>query len=169
MRTLVRLRYLRTESWVPAVVREGVRSVTTIKRSIMIEAPVKDVWAYVDDPVHLPEIWPSMVEVKDVKTLPEGGHRYHWHYKMAGMHFEGDSETVEFAPEKHFLQKNTGQIPSTFDWTFTPENGSTRIDLKTEYEVPTSLLSKLAVPFVHKLNEREADTFLANLKDRVET
>jgi hypothetical protein len=43
------------------VVREGVRFVTTIERSIKIEAPVKKVWDYVDDPLHLLEIWPSMV------------------------------------------------------------------------------------------------------------
>jgi len=145
-----------------------VRFVTTIKRNIEIEAPVKKVWDYVDDPVHLLEIWPSMVEVKDVKTLPKGGHRYHWLYKMAGMRFEGDSETVVFEPERHFVQKNTGQIPSTFDWTFTPVNGSTKIELKTEYEIPQTLLGKLKEPFVRKLNEREADIFLANLKDRVE-
>lgn len=142
---------------------------TTIERSITVEVPVKQVWEYVDDPVHLLEIWPSMVEVKDVESLPEGGHRYHWLYKMAGMRFEGDSETIEFEPERHFVQRNTGQIPSTFDWKFTPVNGSTKIDLRTEYEIPQSLLGKLAEPFVLKLNEREADTFLANLKDRVET
>jgi uncharacterized protein YndB with AHSA1/START domain len=143
--------------------------VTTIEKSITIDAPVQRVWDYVEDPLHLLEIWPSMLEVKDVETLPEGGHRYHWLYKMAGMQFEGDSETIELEPERHFVQRNTGQIPSTFDWTFTPTNGSTKIDLRTEYEIPQSLLGKLAEPFVLKLNEREADTFLANLKDRVET
>jgi hypothetical protein len=129
---------------------------------------VKKVWDYVDDPLHLLEIWPSMVEVRDVKTLPKGGHRYHWLYKMAGMRFEGDSETVVFEPERRFVQKNTGQIPSTFDWTFTAVNGTTKIELKTEYEIPQTLLGKLKEPFVRKLNEREADIFLANLKDRVE-
>jgi uncharacterized protein YndB with AHSA1/START domain len=142
--------------------------VTTIERSIVIKAPLKQVFSYLDEPVHLLEIWPSMVEIRDIKPLPKGGHRYHWLYKMAGMRFEGDSETVEFEPDRHVVQKNTGQIPSTFDWTFTPENGSTRIELKTEYEIPQKLLGRLAEPFVRKLNEREADTFLANLKDRVE-
>jgi uncharacterized membrane protein len=142
--------------------------VTTIERSIVIKAPVKQVWEYVDEPTHLLEIWPSMVEVKDVEPLPKGGHRYHWLYKMAGMRFEGDSETVVFEPERHFLQRNTGDIPSTFDWTFTPENGSTKIEMKTEYEIPAKLLAKLTAPFLRKLNEREAETFLANLKDRVE-
>ncbi len=109
---------------------------TTIERSIVIDAPLKDVWAYIEDPSHLPEIWPSMVEVKDVESLPKGGRRYHWRYKMAGMRFEGDSETVDFEPERHMLQRNTGQIPSTFDWTFTPENGSTRIALQDRVRDP---------------------------------
>ncbi|OFW72054.1 MAG: hypothetical protein A2Y55_12320 [Actinobacteria bacterium RBG_16_68_12] len=142
---------------------------TTIERSIVIKAPPKQVFSYLDEPVHLLEIWPSMLEVKDVETMPKGGHRYHWLYKMAGMRFEGDSETVEFEPDRHILQKNTGQIPGTFDWRFLPENGSTKIVMKAEYEIPKTLLGKLAEPFVLKLNEREADTVLANLKDRVET
>ena len=141
---------------------------TTIEKSILIKAPVKQVFSYLDEPLHLPEIWPSMVEVKDVKPLPKGGHRFHWLYKMAGIRFEGESETIEFVPEKHVIFKNTGQIASTIDWTFTPENGATRVKVKTEYEIPKPVLGKLTEPFIRKLNEREADTFLANLKDRVE-
>jgi uncharacterized protein YndB with AHSA1/START domain len=152
----------------PHVVRREVRPVTTIERSIRIDAPLHEVFAYVDDPVHLPEIWPSLVEVKEVETLPKGGHRYHWRYKMAGMHFEGDSETVEYELDRHCVYRNTGQIASTFDWTFTPEDGATRISTKTEYEIPQKLLGKLAEPLVRKLNEREADIFLGNLKDMLE-
>jgi uncharacterized membrane protein len=146
-----------------------VTTVTTIERSIVIKAPPKQVFSYLEEPLHLLEIWPSMVEIKDVKPLPKGGHRYHWVYKMAGMRFEGDTETVEFEPDRHFLSKSTGQIPATFDYRFTPENGATKVEVKTEYEIPETLLGKLAEPFILKLNEREADTFLANLKDRVET
>jgi uncharacterized protein YndB with AHSA1/START domain len=140
----------------------------TVERSSLIDAPVDKVFTFLDDPTHLPEIWPSMVEVKDVQQLPQGGERYHWSYKMAGMRFEGDSETVEYEPNKHILQKSSGDIPSTFDWTFTPENGSTRFALKVEYEIPQTLLAKLAEPLIVKLNEREADSFVGNLKDRIE-
>lgn len=142
---------------------------TTIEKSITIDAPVKEVFAYLTAPEHLPEIWPSMVEVKDIELLPAGGRRYHWVYSMAGMRFEGDSETVEFDPDKHFVSKATGQIPASFDYTFTPERGGTKIDVKTEYEIPQNLLGKLTEPFLHKLNERESETFLANLKDRLES
>lgn len=140
----------------------------TIEKSIVVKASPTKVFDYMRDPAHLPEIWPSMVEVKDVADLPNGGHRYHWIYKMAGVRLEGDSETVEFEPDKHIVQKGTGQIPSTFDWTFTPENGSTKVNTKVEYEIPETLLGKLAKPFIVKLNEREAESFLGNLKDRIE-
>ena len=141
---------------------------TTIERSIVIEAPVKDVFSYLEDPAHLPEIWPSMVKIEDVEPLAKGGYHYHWHYKMAGKHFEGDSETVEFEHDKHLVSKASGQIPAKFDYTFTAIDGKTKVEVKTEYEMPTSLLGKLAEPFVRKLNEREADAFMANLKDRLE-
>lgn len=142
---------------------------TTIERSIVIKAPVQQVFSYLEDPVHLLEVWPSMVEVKDVEPMPEGGRRYHWVYKMAGIRFEGDTETVEFEPDRHFLSKTTGHIPATYDFTFTSDNGTTRVAMKTEYEIPQQLLAKLAEPFIRKLNEREADAFLGNLKDRLET
>lgn len=141
---------------------------TTIQKSIVIEAPVKQVFEYVTDPIHLPEIWPSLVEVKDVKPLPKGGHSWHWTYKMAGLRFEGDSETIEFEPEKHLVSKTTGQLPAKFDYTFEAENGRTRVEVKTEYEIPEGVLAKFTKPFILKLNEREADIFLANLKDRLE-
>lgn len=140
----------------------------TITKSIMIEAPVKQVFSYVDEPVNLPEIWPSMVEVKDVATLPTGGHKFHWIYKMAGKRFEGDAETVEFELDRHILRKSTGTFPSTFEYTFFPENGRTKLELKAVYDPPKDLVGKFAEPFILKLNEREAETVLANLKDRLE-
>jgi uncharacterized membrane protein len=140
----------------------------TITKSIVIEAPVKQVFSYLDEPVNLPEIWPSMIEVKNVTTLPAGGYRFHWLYKMAGMQFEGDAETVEFELDRHILRKSTGKFPSTFDYTFTPEGERTKVELKAVYEPPQTLLGKFTEPFVLKLNEREAETVLANLKDRLE-
>lgn len=143
----------------------------TVTKEILIGAPPEKVAGYFDDPMHLPEIWPSLVEVSDVEELPTGGHRYHWKYKMAGKGFEGDSETIqreESGDTFHFVAKNTGEIPSTFDWTFTPGNGGTKVVMKADYEIPRTLLSKLTEPLVLRMNEREATAVLENLKDRIE-
>ena len=140
----------------------------TVEKAITIDAPPETIFEYFDDPKNLLEIWPSMMDITDVQDLPGGGHRYHWSYKLLGMRFEGDTETVEFEPGRHVVEKNTGQIPSTFDWAFAPENGSTKVTVKADYEIPAKLLGKFAEPFIVRLNEREAETVLANLKDRIE-
>jgi hypothetical protein len=51
----------------------GVRSVTTIERSIVIKAPPKQVFTYLDEPVHLLEIWPSMFESRTFRRYPRAG------------------------------------------------------------------------------------------------
>jgi uncharacterized protein YndB with AHSA1/START domain len=137
-------------------------------RSVSIHAPVQKVFDYLTESAHLPEIWPSMIEVKDVPGVRGVGATFKWVYKMAGMRFEGVNETTEYVPNERVVSKNTGGIPSTFTWTYLPENGHTKLTMEVEYTVPTPLLGKLAEAFIVKMNEHEAETVLANLKDRME-
>jgi uncharacterized membrane protein len=135
-----------------------------IKRTIIINAPVEKVFDYIADSNNLPEFWPSMVEVKDV----EKDKSFRWVYKMAGMRFEGSSEVIESIANERRVTKSTSGIPNTFMWTYQPEQGGTRLTLEIEYTVPIPLLGKLAEVFIVKMNEREADIMLANLKARME-
>jgi uncharacterized membrane protein len=140
-----------------------------LKGTISIHAPVEKVFGYMADPTNLPEIWPSMVEVKDVKKTPDGAvSGYNWVYKMAGMRFEGTSETSEAVANQRVVVKNVTGIPSTFVWTYQPEDGGTKLTVEVEYTVPVPLLGKLAEAFIVKQNEHEADVMLANLKARME-
>ena len=41
-----------------------------LEKSIMIKAPVERVFSFMADPKNLPEVWPSMVEVKDIQPAP---------------------------------------------------------------------------------------------------
>jgi uncharacterized membrane protein len=139
-----------------------------ITRSITIHAPVEKVFAYMSEPANLPEVWPSMVEIKDVKPLPAGGYKFGWTYKMAGMRFEGASETTESIANQRVVTKSTKGIASTFVWMYEPKNSGTRMTLEVEYVVPVPLLGKLAEAFIVKQNEHEAEVMLANLKARME-
>jgi len=140
-----------------------------IERTTMINAPVEKVFEYLLQPTNLPEIWPSMVEVKDFKDTPEHvGSTYNWVYKMAGVHFKGASECVEFVANKRTVTNSAGGITSTFDYTFEPVDGQTRLIQKIQYIIPIPLLGKLAEAFIRKQNEHEADVLLANLKARME-
>jgi len=136
--------------------------------TITINAPVEKVFDYVNQPTNLPEIWPSMVEVKDVQRLPNGGTSFRWVYKMAGMRFEGTTEDTEYVPNQRVVSKSTGGIESLFTWTFQPEDSGTKLTVEVEYTVPIPLLGKIAEAFIVKQNERELELVLANLKAKME-
>ncbi|MDE3089018.1 MAG: SRPBCC family protein [Chloroflexota bacterium] len=140
-----------------------------LERTIAINAPVEKVFAYLTQPTNFPEIWPSMVEVKEVKNIGGVGGQFSWVYKMAGMRFEGKSEYAEFVPNQRVVAKSSGGLSSTFVWTYQRANGGTQLRVEVEYKVPLPLLGKLAEQFVVKQNEHEMDTLLANLKARMET
>jgi uncharacterized membrane protein len=140
-----------------------------ITRSITIHAPVEKVYAFMTDPNNLPQIWPSMIEVKDVQPSPAGGYNFAWAYKMAGMRFEGASETTESIPNQRTVTRSTKGIQSTFVWVYQPAEGGTKLTVEAEYVVPVPLLGKLAEAFIVKQNEHEAEALLANLKARMES
>lgn len=139
-----------------------------VRKSILIHAPVERVFDYLDKPEHLPEIWPSMVRVENVERMGDRPLGYDWTYKMAGMHFHGHSEIIAHKKNTRIVSKNEKGIPSTFTWTFVAEDGGTRFMVDVDYTIPSPLLAKLADGLVKRLNEREADVFLENLKTRVE-
>jgi len=139
-----------------------------IEKSIFINASVEKVFDFMLEPTNILEIWPSMLEVKNVQSLPNGGYRYDWVYKMAGMRFEGQTETTEVIQNQRVVAKNESGIPSTFIWTYQPEDGGTRVTVNVDYTIPGAALGKLAEPIIHKMNEHEGETLLANLKARME-
>ena len=54
------------------------------------------------------------------------------------------------------------------NWTFEPENGSTKLSMTVDYEIPIPLVGKIAESLLAKRNEREWDVVLANAKDAIE-
>jgi uncharacterized membrane protein len=139
-----------------------------VEKTISINAPVEKVFDYLVEVTNLPEIWPSMVEVKNVERLPNGASNFRWVYKMAGARFEGTSETTEFVPNQRAVTKSKGGLDSTITFTFQPEAGGAKITFEAEYTVPIPLLGKLAEAVIVKQNEGEAEELLANLKAKME-
>ena len=137
-------------------------------KSVVVHAPVEKVYEYLDDPMHLPEIWPSLIEVKDVHLLPNGGHSNRWTYKMAGIRLEGTSEDVEHVARQRTVSKTKGGIDSTQTWMFEPEGENTKVTFSVDYTVPIPVLGRLAEAAIVKLNDHEGDAIVQNLKTMVE-
>jgi uncharacterized protein YndB with AHSA1/START domain len=140
----------------------------SVKKSITISAPAEKVFGYISEPANLPEFWPSLVEVRDVRRLPNGGTTNRWVYKMAGIRLEGTSDDVEYVANERLVSKTTGGADSTQTWMLQPEAGGTKVTFEIEYAVPVPVLGKVAEAVIVKMNEREGDLVLANLKARME-
>ena len=138
-----------------------------IKRDIEVDAPVERVYEFLSDPTNLPEIWPSMVEVTNVKGT-DGGKEFDWSYKMVGVRFNGHTRMTLDEAGRRIETESEGDITSHFTYTFEDVDGKTRFINEVDYTVPGALLGKLAEPIIRRLNEREAEVFMNNLKDRVE-
>ena len=136
--------------------------------SITINAPVKKIFDYLSEPTNQPEVWPSLMEIKDVQRLPDGKTKSRWVYKMAGIRLEGTSEGVESVANQRIVNKTKGGVESTQTWTFQPEAGGTKVTFEVEYTVPIPVLGKLAEAIIVKMNEHEGEVILANLKSRME-
>jgi uncharacterized membrane protein len=138
-----------------------------ITKSIEISAPLEQVFAYMSEPTNLPEIWPSLTEVKNFIDDP-AERSFDYVYKMAGMKFEGHSETLEFEPNERIMTQSRKGIHSVIVYAFERVEDKTKVTIETEYKIPNRLLSRLAEPVIRRINEREATTLLNNLKDRME-
>lgn len=123
-----------------------------------------EVFAYLDDPEHLPEVWPSLQDVRNLERLPNGGTKYEWTYKMIGMSFNDETEQIEHIKNQILTEENRGNLNSVMTWTFDREGEGTKLTRETEYDIPIPLFGKLAEKVIIRLNENEAETVMANIK-----
>jgi len=138
-----------------------------VERSITINAPVGQVFAYIEDPMNNMDWVPSVIEIKDVTGSGVGQH-WRWTYKMFGVRLGGESTVTEHIPNERRANQTKGGATSTWVFTFEPHDGGTRLNLNIEYTIPVPVLGKVAEKLVLKRNEREADLAMANIKERME-
>ena len=135
-----------------------------VDNEVIINAPVEKIFNYISQPSNLQEIWPSLVEIKNQELLPNGGYRYQWIYKMSGIHLTGTGECVDIIPNVVLASRNTGAMDSIVRFTFRSKDIQTKVTLSIEYQVPSTLLGHLAEIIILKMNDKEAELILDNLR-----
>ena len=139
-----------------------------IDEEVIIHASLAKIYNYISKPSNLPQVCSSLIEIKNEQLLPNGGYKAEWVYKMAGTHLAGTGEYVEVVPMRYFTIKTEGAIDSTITMTFRPKNEQTRVTLTIDYRIPFPLLAWLSGRVIVKLNEKETEHILANLKTIME-
>lgn len=78
------------------------------EKSIEIDAPVEQVFAYVVDPAHKPEYESGIAEVKDLQRLPDGRSTYTEVARFPGLQVEFTCEQVEVVPNERIVETGHG-------------------------------------------------------------
>jgi len=135
--------------------------------SIVIDAPVSEVFAYANAPSTMPDWMSALVEVRNV--IGSGaGLQWEWTYKMAGVHVRGQSVIVDYILNECATHQGIGML--SVDWTtmVEPHDGGTKLTAKLEYTIPVPVLGRLAEHLTIRRNARELDASLLNLKETLE-
>ena len=141
----------------------------TITRDIRLRVPSDQVFNFIVDPHNLPEVWPNIIQVKNVKkSKTSDGFDFNWDYKMTGEQFEGNCQTIEYNPHDRLVFKSSNGLDSLITWSFRPTGQDTQVTLKFDYQIPASLLKRTREEIVAQENEHEVDALLQNLKTRLE-
>lgn len=138
-----------------------------IERSITIDAPVEKVAERLHDPTTAPEMYPYVMEVKDIQGEGVGKH---WKtvVKLFGLSFESEAKIVEHVRNERQVVRVEGGVTCTEILSFERHNGGTKVNLVLEGTVPVPVLNKLAEPVVMTLIDRQLDLAVENLKVLVE-
>jgi uncharacterized protein YndB with AHSA1/START domain len=137
------------------------------KNSIVIDAPLEKVFAYVDAPSAFPEWIPSMMAVRNVIGTG-AGQQYEWTYKMAGLLLPGQGVVVEHVPHAKTVHQNIGMIDAQVAFTVEPHEDGAELTLEVEYSIPIPVLGRLAERIVTRRNEGEFQLALDNAKELLE-
>jgi len=147
---------------------------TKIERSIVIEAPVEKVFAFVTDLDNFVKINPPETEM-EILSRDEGPQRVGFtakvRAKVGDQVWEVEVETTEFVENKKQAVRQKGGPMKKFDMLdlFEPADGGTKWTSIVEYELPYSLLGKLVDKLkVRKDMEKGADYQVNKTKELIE-
>lgn len=141
-----------------------------IEKSIVIDAPVEQVFAYLVDPAHLPEYLPGTDVVKDIRRLPDGRSTCTIVSKFLGLHVEFKDEQIDVIPNERIVERSHG---GGMEWTATThferlEGGKTRTSELDEATIHGGPLGKLGQTFFARYLEHGMEMAMLAGKAHIE-
>jgi uncharacterized protein YndB with AHSA1/START domain len=139
-------------------------------RSVHIEAPVDELFDYLRNPANMWTAFPK-AKISDVHLTPDGvGSSDHFSMRYMGVIFEwGTHEVVEVVPnEKLVLRTHPfgARNGPLWTWTFSSEDGGTRLHLEVAEDVPKAMLP--LENLTEKAMGRSYTTWLNSIKANAE-
>ena len=145
----------------------------TIRKSVVIDRPVKEVFTYATNPVYWHQWYVGLSEPENLKGKGEVGTIMDMKYTLLGMHLPISLEVVENSRDGNSCfwdGQINGAVNSKQSWTYHAEGTGTEVKFDMEYELPGNVLGKVANKLIiKKLMDNSAELTLKNLKDICET
>jgi uncharacterized membrane protein len=142
--------------------------VAKVQQTILINAPVEEVFAFVENPSNLPDLWPSLERITHVERQPNGWYSANYVYRIAGMRFEGHTDLIEYVPNQRIITRSKAGVEGTLGWIFQSEGGGTRLTIEADYTASVPVVGKIAEALLVRQHEQEAKILLANIKAKLE-
>jgi len=139
---------------------------TVIDHSIVINAPIEQVFDLLDDPTRLPEYVPGVNRVDEIRHTDQRiGDSFRAHYAVLGIAMPTTYTTSEYTKPQQITLQMDGALIGTFAIAVKPEGRATRVNLRIQYHIKGGLLGQAIDSLVvERLNEKNAEHFLENLK-----
>ena len=142
----------------------------TAEKSVMIDMPVEEVFAYLSDPARMPKYWVGVDEVKHIQRLPDGRSTFTVGSKFIGLHVEMEGEQVEVIPNERFVWKtHSAAMNVTTTVRFERlESRKTRVSAVSEHTLHSGgPLETLGEPFFQKYVDHGTQMSMEAAKTRI--
>ncbi len=141
-----------------------------VEKSIVVDAPLEVVFAYIVDPAHAPEYMTGTYEVKDIQRLPDGRYTYTDVSKFLGMHADSKCEQVEVIPNELIVETMLG---GGIDGTVTERferlpDGKTRVSMVGETKLHAGPFAKFGEAFLTRYMAHGVEMAMEAAKAHIE-
>jgi carbon monoxide dehydrogenase subunit G len=139
---------------------------TVIDHSIVINAPIERVFELLDEPSRLPDYVPGVRRIDEIRRSDQRiGDSFRAHYAVLGLELPIAFTTIEYAKPRTIVLQMDGALIGTYALTLKPEGRSTGVNLRVQYHMKGGILGQAMDSLVvERLNEKNAEHFLENLK-----
>jgi uncharacterized membrane protein len=146
------------------------KAMKRVEHSVVIQAPLEQVFAYTSDYRKWPEWYRSVGEATPTTQATRGnGTRYAYKARMTGMWASVETEIHDFEENRGWMGVGTKGLPHRTHWIFEPFGSGTEFTHAVEYKVPVPLLGPLFEALLEPEWKKILSSSLDNLQRHFQT
>ncbi len=139
---------------------------TVIEKSIVIRAPIEQVFETLNDPQRVQQFAPDVSRVDAVQeTANHIGASFRAVYSVMGIDIPTTFTVIDYAKPHKLVARMEGGQTGTFSWQLEPRGDATHVTVRIDYQLKGGLLGRAVdALLVERMNEKNTGHMLENLK-----